>query len=138
LRRIVDCQVTGSHQFRLECCHVPPSNTMNNVYVPTQVVVLLKRLVNAFSAFGISSQYLHRQARLDEQRTHGLDVIAGIGNPRGVPQQSFDRSKAVEWPSWLYSWWCARNVIASKWTIMSKDGVGLLKGLRSNLDRVTV
>ncbi|KAJ3559374.1 hypothetical protein NP233_g11279 [Leucocoprinus birnbaumii] len=104
---------------------------MNSVYVPTQVVVLLRRLANAVGAFGISNQYLlHRQAKADEQRTKGPDVI--MGHPKGMAQQTLDGFKAVDWPSWpsKRDWRRARNILVDKWTTMSRDArVGVYEGL---------
>jgi len=105
---------------------------MNSVYVPTQVVILLRRLANAFGVFGISNQYLHRQAKVDDRRTHGPDVTVEVGNPKGMSQQS-GRLKAVTWSSWFYNWRFSRNVIAGKWTI---DGAPLLQSL--NLVSLTI
>jgi len=92
---------------------------MNSVYVPIQVVILLRRLANAFGVFGISNQYLHRQAKVDDQRTHSPDVTAKISNSKGMSQQ-LCRLKAAEWSSWLYNWRCASNVIAGKWSKMER------------------
>ncbi|KAF5360872.1 hypothetical protein D9756_004948 [Leucocoprinus leucothites] len=106
---------------------------MNNVYVPTQVVVLLRRLANAVGAFGISNQYLlHRQAKADEQLRKGPDVILRTANPKGMAQQTLDGLKAVEWPSWpsRNDWRHARSIIVDKWTTVSRDArIGMYEGL---------
>lgn len=98
---------------------------MNSVYVPTQVVVLLRRLANAVGAFGISNQYLlHRQAKADEQRAKGPeDVIAGTASPKGLAWHTLAELKTVEWPSWpsRSDWKRARNIIVDKWTTISRD-----------------
>jgi triacylglycerol lipase len=108
---------------------------MNSVYVPTQVVALLRRLANVVGAFGISNQYLlHRQAKADELLTKGPDVTVGIANPKGMGWQTLAGLKAVEWPSWpsKSDWRRARSILVDKWTTMSRDArdgyEGLLRG----------
>lgn len=125
-------------------CHVFPSNTMNSVYVPTQVVILLRRLANVVGAFGISNQYLlHRQAKADELRASSTeDVIGGTTNPKGLTWNSVAGLKGIEWPSWptRNDWRRARNVIMDKWTTVSRDAQtgmaeGFLRGSSSTSSR---
>lgn len=108
---------------------------MNSIYVPSQVVILLRRLANAVGAFGISNQYLlHRQAKADEQRAKGPDVIGGTPNPKGMGWQTLAGLKPVEWPSWpsRSDWRRARGVLIDRWTTVSRDArdgyEGLLQG----------
>ncbi|KXN83148.1 Lipase 2 [Leucoagaricus sp. SymC.cos] len=107
---------------------------MNSVYVPTQVVVLLRRLANVVGTFGISNQYLlHRQAKADEQcASQSEDVIGGKGDPKGIAWNSLARFKTLEWPSWpsRSDWRRAKNIIADKWTTASRDARdGMNEGL---------
>jgi triacylglycerol lipase len=113
---------------------------MNSIYVPTQVVVLLKRLANVVGAFGISNQYLlHRQAKADERPAKvSEDVTAGRVNPKGMAWQTLAGLKYLEWLSWpsRSDWQRARNVILDKWTTVSRDTrndlkEGLLRGSTS-------
>lgn len=76
---------------------------MNSVFLPAQVVVILRRLANVISTLSISNQYLlQRRGRADDwpealENEKGANIgdINGAGIPRS-PQPLKD----VEWARW--------------------------------------
>jgi hypothetical protein len=117
-------------------------HSMNSVYVPVHVVVLLRRIVNVISSLSISNQYLLlKQAKADEERAWAdarakSPLSAGVA-AKPPSQRALDDVKSVEWPWWAFRdrWEWPRLIIVDKVAVGQKrrhnsPSQGALQGIR--------